>query len=188
MALRVQGSSSAARLAAAMGTSGEDAAAQTADAVASGEAAERSGQVTLTDDGEAALRRLLEASPARSDPDLAASYERFLLVDEEVRRAATDWQVRRYGGAEMPNDHKDPEYDQSVIDRLRAVHDRASALIRQMEARLPRLAPYRTRLAGCIDRLLAGDRAAFTAVIQDSYHTVWFQLHQDLLLTLGRPR
>jgi hypothetical protein len=35
---------------------------------------------------------------------------------------------------------------------------------------------------------MAGDRAAFTAPLVESYHTVWFELHQDLLLTLGRQR
>lgn len=35
--------------------------------------------------------------------------------------------------------------------------------------------------------LHAGDPAAVTESTE-SYHAVWFQLHEDLLVTLGRPR
>ena len=48
--------------------------------------------------------------------------------------------------------------------------------------------PYRTRLDVCVTRLSDGDQTAFTAVMAESYHTVWFEMHQDLLLTLGRER
>ena len=34
----------------------------------------------------------------------------------------------------------------------------------------------------------AGDHQWFTRPLIDSYHTVWFELHEDLLSTLGKER
>jgi hypothetical protein len=36
--------------------------------------------------------------------------------------------------------------------------------------------------------VLAGAREWFTRPVIDSYHTVWFELHEDLLSTLGLAR
>jgi hypothetical protein len=60
--------------------------------------------------------------------------------------------------------------------------------MRKMSACAPRFAPYGTRLDSCVERVMAGDKSAFTAPLKESYHTVWFELHQDLLLTLGLER
>jgi hypothetical protein len=34
----------------------------------------------------------------------------------------------------------------------------------------------------------AGDKEWFTGPLVDSYHTVWFELHEDLMATLGLER
>jgi pyruvate,orthophosphate dikinase len=53
---------------------------------------------------------------------------------------------------------------------------------------LDRLGGYPDRLAHAHDRVVAGDHAWLTRPTVDSYHTVWFELHEDLLATLGRSR
>jgi hypothetical protein len=50
-----------------------------------------------------------------------------------------------------------------------------------------RFALYGTRLTTALDRVLGGN-PAYVADTLDSYHTVWFQLHEDLLVTLGISR
>ena len=44
------------------------------------------------------------------------------------------------------------------------------------------------RFSTALERLRAGDTDAFTRPLTDSYHDVWMQLHEDLLLTMGRER
>ncbi|MDO5500035.1 MAG: transcriptional regulator, partial [Propionibacteriaceae bacterium] len=56
-----------------------------------------------------------------------------------------------------------------------------------LEAVLDRFGDYGPRLSEAMDRALAG-QSDYVAEHPDSFHTVWFQLHEDLLLTLGRPR
>jgi hypothetical protein len=52
---------------------------------------------------------------------------------------------------------------------------------------LTRFALYRTRLTIALERALGGNIAYVTDTV-DSYHSVWFQLHEDLLVTLGISR
>ena len=52
------------------------------------------------------------------------AYERFLPLNAEFLRLCHDWQVRP---GNVPNDHGDVAYDWSVIDRLRALDERAGA-------------------------------------------------------------
>lgn len=191
MAVRVQGLSLPDRLAAALDESTEQAGKRAEELVDAGLAMKRTGRVEgycLTPDGHTALEEALEEEGLRGDEVLADAYERFLPLNDELLQVASDWQVRKHGGVETPNDHSDAAYDQGVIDRLFALHDKALVVVRRMMKRADRFAPYRARLIDCVERLESGDRAAFTAALAESYHTVWYELHEDLLLTLGLER
>ena len=53
---------------------------------------------------------------------------------------------------------------------------------------LERFARYEPRLSTAVHRVESGERDWFTKPLIDSYHTVWFELHEDLLSTLGKER
>jgi hypothetical protein len=55
-------------------------------------------------------------------------------------------------------------------------------------ALLDRFGRYEDRLSAAVARVEAGDHDWFTKPLIDSYHTVWFELHEDLLSTLGKER
>jgi hypothetical protein len=61
-------------------------------------------------------------------------------------------------------------------------------LFDQVAADLPRLAAYRPRLDGALARIRAGDRQWFTRPLIDSYHSVWFELHEELIGAAGLTR
>jgi hypothetical protein len=124
----------------------------------------------------------------RADPGAEAAYARFERINRDLLALFTDWQSVASGGERILNDHNDAEYDAKVIDRLGAVDDRAGRLFKALVAIEPRLARYQERLATAIDRALAGETAYVSGVKVDSYHTVWFELHEDLLRMLGRSR
>jgi hypothetical protein len=135
--------------------------------------------------------RDVHAAWARCEPGsdieatLRRAYERFLPLNAELLRVCNDWQVR---AANVTNDHRDVEYDWSVIDRLRAVHDRGSPVTRSMANSIERFAIHRVRLRDALQRVENGEHDWFTSPRLDSYHTVWMQLHEDLLLALGIER
>jgi hypothetical protein len=116
---------------------------------------------------------------------VARGYEQFLPLNREFLQLCSDWQIRP---GNVPNDHSDAIYDYAVIDRLKAVHDRTTPLIRRVARSVDRFEPYSTRLRVAVKRVDEGDREWFTSPRIDSYHTVWMQLHEDLLLALGRRR
>ena len=51
-----------------------------------------------------------------------------------------------------------------------------------------RLSPYGTRLRTAAERVMGGERNLFTGVMCGSYHDVWMELHEDLILTLRIDR
>lgn len=128
----------------------------------------------------------LEASGAGKA--IEAAYRRFLAINPDLLAACTAWQRRHDGADPAPNDHSDAAYDRAVIERLVAVHGRSRPVLAGLEEALHRFAPYRPRLQRALDRVVAGDVDWFTHPLIDSYHSVWFELHQDLLDTLGIER
>jgi hypothetical protein len=116
---------------------------------------------------------------------VARAYEQFLPRNAELLRLCTDWQVRPGG---TPNDHRDATYDWTVIDRLVALDERTGPVVRRLGKSVLRFAAYRDRLRGARRRVEGGDPDWFASPRIDSYHTVWMQLHEDLLLGLGIER
>ena len=117
---------------------------------------------------------------------LAAAHEEFLPVNGEFKRVCQGWQVRPDG---QQNDHADAGYDAEVVAQLANVHQRVlSRVLEPLEMALPRFAAYQNRLTAALDRVRGGDTAAFARPMADSYHDIWMELHQDLLLSAGRER
>jgi hypothetical protein len=150
----------------------------------------REGRLTgwaLTPSGrkaqEQGLQAELQACGARDA--VFDAYKRFLDLNNDLLAVCTAWQMKDEATI---NDHADVAYDQSVIDELHALHAKAEPIISDLEATLDRYRGYRGRLEASLTRLRHGEPEWFTKPLIDSYHTVWFQLHEDLLNTLGIER
>jgi pyruvate, orthophosphate dikinase len=111
-------------------------------------------------------------------------YEAFSHLDIALKALCTDWQIR-HGEA---NDHDDPEYDGRIVERLRRLDDDAQPLIDAFASAVPWARQYPSRFRRARERVLAGDPKALTGVMCESYHDVWMDLHEDLVLTLGVER
>jgi hypothetical protein len=129
-----------------------------------------------------------EFAELRANPEAAAAYERFERINRELLALFTDWQMVPAGSERVPNDHSDAHYDHGVIDRLGQQHERAERPLGQFAELEPRLGQYWRRLDAAHDRVLAGEHDFVSGARVDSYHTVWFELHEDLLRMLGRER
>lgn len=136
--------------------------------------------------GEQLLAQELDAAGVRAG--VSERYEVFLVFNPELLAICTDWQVRSDAVPIELNDHRDPAYDRAVLERLGALHRRACRLLADLEELLPRFGPYRARLGTALDRARSGGVDWVTRPMIDSYHTVWFELHEDFLATLGRQR
>ena len=137
----------------------------------------------LTDDGRGAHAAALSAELAGLDLS-SIPYERFLALNLDFKQICTDWQVR--GGE--PNDHSDSAHDRAVLDRLVALDRAVEPILGAIASTLVWTARYRSRLSAALRRLLDGDPKAFTGVLCESYHDVWMELHEDLIVTQGIDR
>jgi hypothetical protein len=130
------------------------------------------------------LRRRREGLTADVRESLGNAYWRFTPLNEEFKELCTSWQMR----GSIPNDHSDAGYDAGCLSALEDLHARFVPLVRRASRGVVHLGRYERRFQGALDRLLGGDLDYFTKPFMDSYHTVWFEFHEDLLLTMGRER
>ena len=145
---------------------------------------------SLTDDGRVAHAERCSAqlTGAGRRESIAEANQLFLPVNDGLLAACTAWQLRPVGGRDIPNDHTDGRYDAAVIARLHDLHGAARPICGRLAATLARYGGYWDRLTTALRRVDAGECEWFTSPRLDSYHTAWFELHEDLLVTLGIPR
>lgn len=124
----------------------------------------------------------------RADPAFIAAHERFEPVNSELKQVITDWQTMTVGGSRVANDHSNAAYDDKVIARLGAVHEKLKLILERLAQAVPRFGHYAHKLGAALIRAEDGDRAWVSDATLDSYHTVWFELHEDILRVLGRER
>jgi pyruvate,orthophosphate dikinase len=154
--------------------------------IESGYATLRTTKLLITPEGRTAHSQWARCEPgSEAEEQVRRAFGRFLVLNAELLQLCSDWQVKRGGVA---NDHADAAYDWSVVDRLIALDERAGAVARHSGKAVDRLASYRSRLRAARTRVEEGDHEWFTSPRIDSYHTVWMQWHEDLLLTLGLER
>lgn len=141
--------------------------------------------VRISPDGRTRLSELLAEERAGIDAAaLTATYDEFRTVNAEFKALVTDWQVRDG----EPNTHDDASYDAAIVARLDRVHQQVLPVIAAAAAQLPRLSRYSIKLQAALDRVQAGENIWLSRPLIDSYHTVWFELHEELIVAAGRTR
>jgi hypothetical protein len=184
-ALRLKGRAGVEELAGATGLDTGDVSGVVDGLVSSGDAREVGGAYMLLPPGRERQTELLAQERDGVDTDaVAAVYDDFTPVNGDFKQLASDWQLRDG----EPNDHSDSAYDQEVLDRLPGIHERVSPVVARVAELVPRLAPYGSRLQDALDRVRAGDQTWLLRPLIDSYHTVWFELHEELISLAGLSR
>lgn len=139
----------------------------------------------LTPAGRAAHPEALAKDVAGLDlAALKPHYHNFLEINDTFKHLCGDWQLR--DGA--PNDHSDDKYDQEIIKRLVTLHMAAAPVVSSMATIIPRLSPYVPRLDSTCKLVVGGANNMFTGVMCGSFHDVWMELHEDLILSQGIDR
>ena len=191
--LRLKGFGDAAAVAEAVGMSEAEVKPVLDQLVAEGHATYRDGKLcgfSLSKPGREEHARLLgaELDATGAKAVIEASYREFLLLNTRLLSVCTEWQLRDIDGESTINDHTDAVYDAGVIEKLADLHAEVEPICNDLREALSRFAGYGPRLAHALERVQAGDSDWFTKPMIASYHTVWFELHEDLLSTLGIER
>lgn len=133
---------------------------------------------SLTERGRRHGEQLLAVERTRTpgaDQAVRAAHTAFLPLNSRLRTAVTDWQLHRRPGAE-------------VLDELAALSGALEPVGRRLAEALPRFRGYATRFSAALDSARAGEPGWVDGTGFDSCHTVWFELHEDLIATLGLTR
>lgn len=159
-------------------------------AIASGRAVEARGAYSLSPLARVVLQASydLHFQDLRNDETFEQAYEGFERINPELKQIITDWQTIDVRGERRANDHSDQAYDDKILDRLSDLHERAEPIFTGLANRLPRLAIYSRKLEDALDKAEAGEAEWVSDIHRDSYHTVWFELHEELLRIMGRTR
>jgi hypothetical protein len=183
-AVRLKGRVSPVDLAATLGEDPNDIAATVDQLVGSGLLVDGK-TLRVSSDGRARLEQLLTGERRNVDAAaIAAAYGDFRAINAEFKALVTDWQLKDG----QPNTHQDPGYDAAVLTRLDGVHRRVTPIVAAAAAQLPRLNRYSAKLQAALDKVHAGETTWVSRPLIDSYHTVWFELHEELILAAGLTR
>ena len=159
-------------------------------ATASGRSVEAQGGYMLSPAGRMILDGQYSKVYAneREDQAVLQAYARFERINTELKHLITDWQMADVGAQKVRNDHANQDYDARVLDRLGDLHERFTPILTAMSQRVPRLGIYQRKLENALERAEAGATQWVSDAKLESYHTVWFEMHEDLLRILGRER
>lgn len=177
-ALRIKGRAAVAGMAAGLAAPEEAVSAALARAESEGLATHRSGRLAgwlLTPDGRGRWDDLNAADRARVDlTKLTSLYDsEFLPLNNEFKALCADWQL-----AAAP----------ATAESLSRIHQVTADLLGRISSLAPRFGGYQRRLDAAHGQFQAGITTALLQPFTDSYHDVWLELHEDLLLLLDKTR
>jgi len=107
-----------------------------------------------------------------------AVYGRFGALDRAFKVLVTDWQTGTQDEAALA----------ATVSSLETLHAEVGALVDETIAHAPRLAPFAPRFGRAFAAVAAGDVSMLASPLKDSFHTVWFEYHEELIHLSGRNR
>jgi polyhydroxyalkanoate synthesis regulator phasin len=131
----------------------------------------------LTEDGKNRHASEIAAQVAGLQDALSHVYEQFLTLNGRIKGMCSAWQ-----GIEDEVERLD------AIDDLETFNSTAQVVFKRAGEIVPRFSRYGQGLAAALELLADGDHRYFTSPLVESYHTVWFEAHEDFLMCLGIDR
>lgn len=188
--LALKGMGSAESVATVLGCAEADAGEMLASLVAKGDAQELPGdRVRLLPPSIALVDERFAHDAIRLAPLIEPKMAEFHAVNDAFKEVVTSWQMREIAGETVPNDHGDQAYDDAVIDRLRTeIHAVITPIVEEFAGHEARIGRYTARFEAALASLAQGNLEMMAHPLKDSYHTVWFELHEELIRLTGRNR
>jgi pyruvate,orthophosphate dikinase len=178
-ALALKGHAPGAQLAASLALAPDALQESLAGPLAEGLVEETPHGLSVTPAGRKRLEQLLLEERSRVDAAaFDALYLAFCELNEPFKRAVTDFQLAQ----------GEVDAGERALKRLRGVHGRLLPLLGDAIELAPRLGPFEMRLRDAFAQIQEGDARYVASPLVDSYHTIWFELHEELIHLAGRTR
>jgi hypothetical protein len=131
----------------------------------------------LTGDGrERYDASLVDARTPEVVERLTETYTAFLQSNQPVKDLASKWQATTDDAVRF-----------GIIEDLADIGEKVAPSLTSAGDVVPRFGAYADRLAASLDKAADDPRFVVSPTV-DSFHTVWFECHEDYLLMLGRSR
>jgi pyruvate,orthophosphate dikinase len=139
--------------------------------------------MALTPEGRAWVAALLRAECAGIEQAaLEPCYARFSPLNQRFKRIVSEWQLLAASGGQ------DETKFGELVAAVRQLHEEFAPVVIEAAACAPRLTNYGRRFEAALAALAAGDASMLASPLKDSYHTVWFEFHEELIALSGRDR
>lgn len=109
------------------------------------------------------------------------------IFNAKFKELVTAWQVKIVDGKPVINDHSDPAYDSAILKQILELHKNVLGTLKEIASLLPMLKNYIERLESAA-RKIEENELDYLIRNEDSYHNVWFELHENILRFWGRQR
>jgi pyruvate, orthophosphate dikinase len=137
----------------------------------------------LTPEGRAWLAEALRSERAAANTEAAnGCYRAFMVLNTRFKRLVIEWQIAGAAG-----DDTGEELAQ-MIGALREIHGGLAPVLGAANAQLARLSSYGPRFDLALAQVERGDLSMLASPLKDSYHTVWFEFHEELIALSGADR
>ena len=108
-------------------------------------------------------------------------YERFLPLNHRFKQLVTAWQ-------QTSSDAQDDAAWTALLAESERLHRDFAEVLSASADVASRLATYPARFEQALQAMRDGDTSMLAAPLKDSYHTVWFEFHEELIVLCGRDR
>lgn len=127
------------------------------------------------------LEQVRDEAAALPPGALELEWERFLALNRDFKALVTESQRSAITG---PGHERWPW----LLTEMETLHRDFRPLVDAIAAKAPRLAAYGPRFDAAFAALTAGDHSMLASPLKDSYHTLWFEYHEELIDLTGRDR
>lgn len=135
----------------------------------------------LTPDGRAWVLEQVVLEGAQVGDGLESVWQQFVDLNLRFKLIVTESQQSGIRGS----DHEQWPW---LVESVSTLHADFHPIVETVAATANRLAGYAERFDRALAALAAGDHTMLASPLKDSYHTVWFEYHEELIALTGRNR
>lgn len=144
------------------------------------------GQCMIEENGQEMLKTVLqEALKDAAEFGKQTLMPEFHVLDMDVKKVCIEWQSLPDGSKNL---HEDQAYDFDVLDKLHDLHEKFLKLIGSNDIIANYCADFISDMNKAMDKVDNGDFDFVVGLNENSYHSLWHELHELLLQGFGIER
>ena len=139
------------------------------------------GMMLSAEGREWVAEQLAAERSAADQAALNASYNHFMELNHRFKELVSNWQL-------MTADEQSDDRWSELVASVATIDAELAPVIEETAIHVARLGSYAGRFRRALAEMRGGDTSMLASPLKDSYHTVWFEYHEELITAGGRDR